>query len=278
MIGTLLAAVDASEHGARGVDHALFVARVFGSRIQALSVLETKKIEGPLLRDYLATVGLAPGLDYCQKVERFLDMKAKEILSDFGNRCAAGRIPFEAEVLRGIPSRAILERSASTDLIIIGQRGENADWQGETLGGCVQAVVRASQRPILVTPRRYRPIDRALVAYDGSEHARDALDLAADIARRTQLFFTVLTAGGGEALDEGRRREVAERIGPNPPAYDLAVARGEPWHAILESAANLDCQLIVMGAYGHSRIRELIIGSTTEQVLRKTKLPVLLSR
>ncbi|MBI1849568.1 MAG: universal stress protein [Planctomycetes bacterium] len=278
MIGALLAAIDTSEFGAKVSDYAVFVARVFGSHVHALSVIETKKIEGPLLRDYLATVGLEPGLEYKDKVTRFLEAKARAILADLEGRCKAAGIPCDCEVTRGIAARLILERGQRCDLIVIGQKGEHGEWHGESLGGSVQGVVRASARPILVTPKKYRDITRAVVAYDGSQHSRQALQLAAEIARRTNLHFTVLTVDGGHATEDALRAEIATRIGPTVPAHEVAVRSGDPHRAILDVAERLDCQMIVMGAYGHSRIRELIIGSTTEQVLRSARIPVLLTR
>jgi nucleotide-binding universal stress UspA family protein len=278
MIDSILAAIDTSEFGARVGDHALFVARVFGSRIRALSVIETKKIEGPLLRDYLATVGLEPGLDYKHKVTLFLESKARAILSDLEGRCAAAGISFASEVVHGIPTRALLERATACGLLIIGQKGEHAEWHGESLGGSVQDVVRSSPRPVLVTPKRFRDIGRAVVAYDGSNYAREALRLAAEIARRTSLHVTVLTVQNGVIDADALRREIAEQAGADAPAYDLAMRTGEPHREILELVERIDAHLVVMGAYGHSRIRELIIGSTTEQVLRHAKVPVLLSR
>ncbi len=277
MIDSLLAAIDTSEHGPRVSDYALFVARVFGCRVHALSVLETKKIEGPLLRDFLSTIGLEPGLDYAQKVERFLEMKARDSLVAFEERCRSAGVPCTIETAKGVAGKLILERGSSTDLILIGQRGEHAEWHGDALGGSVESVIRASPRPILVVPRRYHEIRRALLAYDGSRHAREALELAKELADRTRLLLTVLAVRSTGDGEDGTRREVEQLLGPHTP-HELRVATGEPYRAILEAAESLDCQLIVMGAYGHSRIRELIIGSTTVQVLRRSKLPILLSR
>ena len=278
MIGALLAAIDTSEFGAKVSDYALFVARVFGSRVHALSVIETKKIEGPLLRDYLATVGLEPGLDYKEKVTRFLETKARAILADLEARCKEAGVAFESEVTRGIASRLILERGQRSELIVIGQRGEHGEWHGESLGGSVQGVVRGSTRPILVTPKRYRDVARAVVAYDGSLHARQALQLAFEISRRTNLQITVLSVDGGYAGVSALRQEIETRVGPNVPNYEVAIRSGDPQREILEMVEQFDVQLIVMGAYGHSRIRDLIIGSTTEQVLRRSRVPVLLTR
>lgn len=274
MIESILAAVDPSDHGTRVMDYALRIGQIFGSRILGLSVVESKKVEGPLLRDYLSTIGLDPGLDYTTKVETFYREKLRDLLDHFEERCHAAGLFYESRLEAGVVARRICAAGEDRDLVIMGKSGEHAEWSTGGLGGSVQFVARALKKPLLLTPRRRVAMDRALIAYDGSSCAASALELACEIAFRTNLQGTVLVVGEGDRSArevQAARETVAARGAP----FDVIVRPGEVAETVLATAAALSSELLVMGAYGHGRIRSLLLGSTTEEVIGKAKIPVL---
>jgi len=277
----ILAAIDTSQHAETVMRYARFVARIFQGGVLGLCVVESKKIEGPLLRDYLLTVGLDAGLDYKGAVERFLHIKSEELLETFRQGCAAEGIPFEGAVEKGIVPRVVGACAEEADIIILGRKGEHAEWHAAPLGSSVETVIRHTHKPVLITPRRFVEVRRALVAYDGSEHAREALDLAARIHRATGLGGVILHVRPVRD-DEGTERlfaEVRERLGADSDAFRFLAHEGEAGTWIPACAVENDCQLIIMGAFGHSRLREKILGSATQQVILGTPdLPLLLRR
>ena len=148
------------------------------------------------------------------------------------------------------------------------------------LGSSVERVVRASVKPCLVTPNRFRECRALLLAYDGSEESRRALVAAIELTHRLEAELTILTACQRE--DEETASASLQEAFAEAKTRDLAVhaqlAHGEPETEILAGADKLDADLIVMGAYGHTRIREFILGSTTAHVLHTATIPVLLAR
>jgi nucleotide-binding universal stress UspA family protein len=144
----------------------------------------------------------------------------------------------------------------------------------------VERVVRKSIKPCLITPLEFRPIQSILAAYDGSQHANHALYVAFDLTKALKAKLTLLAVEGTHdeeekswALKEGM--ELASKQGVT--ATPLAL-HGAPEEKILEVAVNQKCRLVVMGAYGHTRLRELALGSVTSHVIRKSPVPVLLTR
>jgi len=277
----ILAALDTSSHGTTVMEYALFIAGVFRCGLTALTVVETKKIEGPMLRDYLATVGLEAGLDYRGKVERFLEMRSREILESCESRCRDAGIPFTGICRKGIPSRIIASMVDEVDLILLGRKGEHAEWHAYPLGGSVEATIRTTRKPVLVTPKRFTPIQKALVAYDGSAYAKDALTMAATICRETRMQGVVLAVQAQTDEEAARvvREEVDAILRENGASCEFVVRIGDAAAQIAAVATGMGCDLVVMGAYGHSKIREMLLGSTTEQVLLNIPdLPILLRR
>ncbi|MFC3284915.1 universal stress protein [Litchfieldella rifensis] len=163
-------------------------------------------------------------------------------------------------------------------LLVIGKRGEAAHKASEHLGSNLERVVRSLHRPILVVPEAFETPRQVLIAFDGSKTTRKGVEMVAksplfrgischvvmvgaEVAdMRSQLDWALMTLNdaGFEAHGEIRAGEVEESLR----SYQQE-------HAI---------DLLVMGAYGHSRIRHLLVGSTTTGMLRKATVPVLLLR
>lgn len=277
----ILSAIDTSEHASTVIDYSCFVAGVLQADIVGLCVVETKKIEGPLLRDYLSTVGLDAGLDYKGAVRTFLESKSAELLDGFEKECTLRGISFRGVVEHGNVSQHVTACAEDVDLVILGRKGEHAEWHANPLGGSVESVLRRTPKPVLVTPRKFVEINRALIAYDGSRYSRDALDLASRIHKATKLEGIVLNVQPekDESASARVKAEVDAFLAERDCAFRFEVAEGDPGTWIPTMAQRFECELVVMGAYGHSKIREMILGSATQQVLMNTpKLPLLMCR
>jgi len=172
------------------------------------------------------------------------------------------------------------EFEASADLIILGKRGENAEFASGHLGANLERIVRASYKPCLITSRRFKPIERLLLAYDGSKSCQKLLQFLLESPAFKGLELHIVTVakkpgdkGAIAHLNEAEQK--AKAAGFNPIRQLL---QGEPEKVIASYIEDNDICLLLMGAYGHSRIRHLVIGSTTAQMLRSSHIPVLLFR
>ena len=162
--------------------------------------------------------------------------------------------------------------------IVIGKRGQAADFAAGHLGSNLERIVRAAKVPVLVASRAFRPIGRALVAFDASPSASRAIARLAESPVFAGLRITLLHAGlPSEAVTAQIEDAVlALRAG----GLDAAarIEPGEPEAVLDRVMAAEGVDLLVMGAYGHSRLRNLIIGSTTTAMVRSVKVPVLIYR
>jgi nucleotide-binding universal stress UspA family protein len=146
------------------------------------------------------------------------------------------------------------------------------------LGSTTESVARKSPRPLFVSPLRFREIRRALLAYDGSDRAARAMRAAAEFASTLAIPLVVITAASDQQRGE-RTLEVARSyLSPYAIQADFKLVKAHAHEAIVSSVNEFDAGLLFIGAYGHSRIREMVIGSNTEYVLRNVPCPVFLSR
>ncbi len=165
------------------------------------------------------------------------------------------------------------------DLIVIGKRGEAAAFAQQHLGSNLERVVRASHKPVLVASRAFKPIHRVLIAFDGGPSVTRAVAfLARSYASFAGLDLRLLKVG--QCTDDATRRveQAAGELRAAGYSVQSSIVAGEPEVEIARTVEADKIDLLVMGAYGHSRIRSLIIGSTTTEMMRSCKIPVVLFR
>jgi len=278
MLKSYLVTVDGSDYSAAAVDYAIALARRAEARITLLSVVDIVSLEGPFLADLSGIVGVVPYLDLQQQVRETLAEKAKLILETHAATVRAAGLECATRQETGVVSRVICEVAASHDAIVIGRRGEHATWSGFLLGSTVEEVVRGCAKPVLVTPLQARTVTRILAAYDGSRTANRALGLAATLAAGLDLQLVVVCVSSDERAGRVTLGEAESYLEPHRLRVKAVLESGAPVEGILQVAQREACDLIIMGAYGHSRVRELFVGSTTDGILRSAGLPVLLYR
>ncbi|MBE9155598.1 universal stress protein [Nodosilinea sp. LEGE 06152] len=166
------------------------------------------------------------------------------------------------------------------DLIVMGKRGESAQFAAGHLGANLERIVRASQRPCLITPRHYQPIERVLIAYDGSLSSQAMLTFVAQspLVKGLEIHVITVAKGADDAAAVASLERAKHQLQATGWAPVCTLAEGDPEAAIAQYCQTNAVTLLLLGAYGYSRMRHLVIGSTTAQVLRSTDLPVLVFR
>jgi nucleotide-binding universal stress UspA family protein len=178
-----------------------------------------------------------------------------------------------------VVANEICERARTTDLVVIGHRGINERFSTGLLGGTAESVARKSPRPVFVSPMQFQTVSHPLLAYDGSQRASAAMHSAAEFCAELELPLTVLSVTAREGSSEERALDEARRY---LSSYDVQPTflslSGHPYQQIVDCIKDRGHDLLFIGAYGHSRIIEMVLGSTTEYVLRNAPCPVFLSR
>jgi nucleotide-binding universal stress UspA family protein len=163
------------------------------------------------------------------------------------------------------------------DLIVVGKRGEAADFAKGHLGSNLERIVRGTKVPVLVAARAFAPMARVLLAYDGGPSAMRAVDHIAQSPLYKGLEVTVVSVGEAAQVAAGLS-DAQARLKAAGIAAAVRNVTGQPDTALAKLVEDESFQMLVMGAYGHSRIRSLIIGSTTTEMIRSCKVPIMLVR
>ncbi|MEI6125939.1 MAG: universal stress protein [Pseudomonadota bacterium] len=278
MIKSILIPTDGSSNSMIALDYGLYLASIFDAEISGLNVIDVRALEGPFLSDISASLGFSPYQNYLPKFQQILEDRSDLILEEFKKYCTEKSIHSKIKRHTGIISNIIAEEAKKVDLVIIAQRGEHEKWTTGLLGSTTESVVRKSPRPVLVTPNAFRPFENILIAYDGGIESNKALKTACEMFVNLKSNLTVVFVTSDEEHGSELTAEVEEFIAPYRMNIKIIGLQGDSGKEILGYAENNKMDLIVMGAFSHNRIYDLILGSTTAYIIRKTTLPILLNR
>ena len=182
-------------------------------------------------------------------------------------------------VANGLPLESLSLRSRYADIVVVPQA--NPDSQRVTSEDMVDDLVLVSGRPVLVIPYIGAPRNlgkKVLVAWNASREASRAVADAMPIleAAESVEVFAVEPNGMGDAPGADIAAHLA-RHGINATANKTTGLDIDVGDVLLNQAADSGTDLIVMGGYGHSRMRELVLGGATRHILEHMTVPVLLS-
>jgi nucleotide-binding universal stress UspA family protein len=284
MIRSILLALAEAPCDVSAKNYAFWLAKKEGSHVHAIAVIDVAAFEVPMMGtpDGFMPSVVAPPLRESQSLLNDLTTMARERLDQFASQCASRGIPASTEIQTGIPGEVIGRAAIAHDIVVVSRTGYNrvvAKAQ-ESVDVLVAPVIRSSVRPVLVAGSEFREegdIRNILVAYDGSPHAARALLVAAELASRPGVHCTLVAAAqsdeqGNEVLAPAEAFLYHHGITPKK----QVVISSKPADVICGHVAAGSVDLLIMGAYGHSPIREALFGSTTERILAHCAANVIL--
>ncbi len=184
------------------------------------------------------------------------------------------QVKLAVDRVQGNPHDQLVEAGRDASLLILGKRGQRA-YRGSLLGSNTELIVRRTRRPVLLTPGEFRPMARVLLAYAGKDGGMPAVQAAAGMARLLKLPLTVITVGYNLAHLRDAHDQADTLLRGQVRDISFTSTGGDPVRVLVDQA--VADTLLVMGAYGHSRLYHVTLGSVTEQVIREAEGPVLLA-
>jgi nucleotide-binding universal stress UspA family protein len=278
MIKNILIPLDGSEHSNAALEYAIWLTGKFDGMLLGQHVIDTISIEGSFFHDISGSLGFEPYLDFSSKMREILEDRGKTVLDEFAERCREKNIKHQSFLDTGLIANEICDRAKIADLVVIGHRGVNEQFSTGLLGTTAETVTRKCPRPVFVSTKTYKAIERPLLAYDGSQRASSAMESAAELCSVLKLPLTVLTIAKEDRPADAIIRQAKSYLSSYSIDAQFEIDRGYPEEKIMDHLIQFGYDLLFIGAYGHRRIIEMVLGSTTEFILRKAPCPVFLNR
>lgn len=282
--GRVLAAVDASIYARSVAELAAWAAHRLQAPLELLRTLERDHYNDG--SDLSGSLSLGGQEELLAKLTALDEQRGKlaqehsrilltELQGFLSQRCG---VQAQVRQRHGELVDALLESESDVRLFVLGKRGEHADFAKGHLGSNLERVMRSVHRPVLVAARGFKPINRFMIAYDGSATTRKCVEMVCASPLLKGLQCALLHVGE-PSTHAAQGMQWAEKQLTSAGFQPLVqVTAGAPEQVLAAQVKDRQIDLLVMGAYGHSKIRSLIVGSTTTQVLRSCLVPVLLLR
>ncbi len=208
--------------------------------------------------------------------EELDDPEIVALQDKFNQLCRSREAQGSLAIEVGEPTKKILERAALADLIVI--RIAHPPPTGiKSLASSVRTLIARSSRPILALPGRLSSFRQALLAFDGSPKAKEALFVATYLAEQWGTRLTVLIGKEDQSSDT-----LAEDFARNYLEFNEVEGkfiREKYSPAVLKlTAEEIDADLVIMGGYSGSILKEMTIGSSVNHMLQGSLFPVLICR
>ena len=281
----LLVCTDGSLYAPSTYSHATWASEKMEASIHVLHMLDPHH-EDPVRTDLSGSMGFNARQNLLEELVELESAKAKlatkrgeAILEDAESQLKnSGVEEVLLEQKHGKLSDSISSYERTADLVVIGKRGNNANFETEHLGTNLERVIRSCEHPVLVAAREFKPVQTFMLAFDGGASALKAVDYAVNEPLLKGMRCYLLYVGSRSSAIEASLAQVSSKLQAAGFNVSIEQRAGEPEEVIEEVVAQDQVDLLVMGAYGHSPIRQLIVGSTTTAMIRSVKIPVLLFR
>lgn len=276
-IKTILLHLTRRQAASQLLDTACALARHHGAHLIGMAAFSATPPVPPLAIPYSSTV-----IDEMLQAARQAEDELKQVFDEHTREA-----PFVAEWvhvsgLTGDLVGAVMDQGRAADLIIAGQR--DPEWELGPVLDFPERLALESGRPVLLVPRHGPPlqrIEKVAIAWNGArESTRAAFDALPLLTAAKEVVILTVT-DKGEPFKEGTpaaalaatlaRHEINTTVN-HLGQSDESIAK-----TLLDAANAIDADLLVMGAYGHSRFREFVFGGVTRDMTNDSSIPLLLS-
>ncbi|QXP83705.1 universal stress protein [Methylococcus sp. Mc7] len=174
---------------------------------------------------------------------------------------------------------ALIELEEDIRVLVVGVRGKVHEKQPDKIGAKLESIIRSMHKPILVVNAEFKAPQRVMIAYDGSYAAEKAVEMVSTSPAFKGLVCHLVCAGKDDAVTEQRFEAAAHKLAQS--GFGELIAQklsGKPEQVLCDYQERQAIDLTVMGAFSHTRIHDLLLGSFTAKMLTHTHKPLLLLR
>lgn len=280
----VMACIDNSQSSLAVCDYAAWASQQLAAPLTLLHVLDEEKY--PATADLSGNIGLGSREHLLEELAT-LDAKRARLALEQGQHMLEnakertlnfGAVSPQLKQRHGHLVESLSELQDDIRLLVIGKVGEDSARDACTLGRQIEAVVRTIHRPILITANSYKKPETVMLAFDGSPTAQKTVQMlaASPICQGLPIHLAMVATDSADNRDVlGKAADVLLSAG-----FDVKtqIRSGDVETVLHAYQTEQGIDLLVMGAYGHSRIRQFLVGSTTTTMLRTSTIAVLLLR
>jgi nucleotide-binding universal stress UspA family protein len=273
-ISSILIATDGSLYADVATECAAWISSRIGAEVTALYVIDARRLARHFIRHVSEILESFSSEQIPDRVRNYYQKQGQEALRRAAGICEHYGVTCHTSLQTGNVVKVVYDASAEADLLVIGERGEDEEFETGFLGSVTEKLVRKVNQPVLLTGSQVKEFRCALLAYDGSEAARRAMKTLALLAVALQMEVdAVHMVGEGEPTV--LLKEVVSFFGDYPVHLSTHYLVSDSHAVIIDHAKEIGSDLLVIGAYDNRIADSLALGTTTDYLIHNSPVPVL---
>ena len=280
----VMACIDGSPSTAAVCDYAAWASQRLTAPLTFLHVIDHAQYPQP--GDLSGNIGLGSREHLLTELASLDEQRAKlareqgQLMLDAARQRVsdAGIVGARVRQRHGNLVETLRELEEDVRLLVIGKRGDGSLKPGQLVGSQLENTIRSMHRPILVTPTEFKAPQSAMMAFDASATAQKGIEMLVASPLLVGLPIHLVMVGADSGENRALLKSAEEALAAAQFEVHTALLGGEVEPILHAYQAQHAIDLLVMGAYGHSRIRQFLVGSTTTSMLRSTTTPLLMLR
>lgn len=247
----ILLAIDGSSESWIALEQAIILAELEGSEIRGLLVERYKS------KEYL---------------------NHQDIEQAFNERLNQSNINGNLVFAEGDIAETILKRAEVNDIVVLKLAHPPKPKFFSRIKSGLRTIIRQSSRPLLMVRDKLSAMNHIMIAYDGSDKSEEALFVGKYIGGKYHKHLSLLVVSENEERGSQLLAHAEEYLGDICVSSILQSTEHGVSQVILQAAAEKGADMILMGGYGFPPLLEVVLGSTVDDVLRGTQIPVIICR
>lgn len=280
----VVACIDGSKAALAVCDYSAWASRRMEEPLMLLHVLDEEKY--PAKMDMSGSIGLG-SREQLQEELVSLDQERSKLALKHGHLLldeAEKRVMTDG--IENVTKRqrhdelasSLVELEPESRLFVMGLHGESSAAVGRHVGSQLETVIRSVHRPVFLVPDEFRAPRSVMLAFDGSPTAFRSIELLAGTPVFNRMPLHLVMVGSETEEHWAQLNRAKEALDTHGMEIHLAIRDGDVEQTLHTYQEEHDIDVLIMGAYGHSRIRQFLVGSTTTKMLETATKPLVILR
>lgn len=284
MTGKVIACIDDSQYAESVCDYAAWSVARMNAPLSLLHVLD--KDNASMAQNFSGSIGLGAQESLLQELADLDQQRARVALEQGKLMLLAAAQRVESKGIQNVETRqrhgelvdTLVELAPETRMLVVGKRGHGTASAHGHIGSHVESLIRALHKPVLIAQQSFAPPEKIMMAYDGSLTMRKGVHMVAASPLFKGIPCHLVMVSAETDMARAQLDEAAGVLKNAGFETSTAIVSGEAGVALTQYQQQQNIDLMIMGAYGHTRIRHLILGSTTTAMISKTMISLMVLR
>lgn len=284
MHNKVIACIDDSQYAESVCDYAAWSAQRMDAPLSLIHVLDDSGKQTK--QDLSGSIGFGSREALMEELASLDEKRAKVAMEQGRLMLKAARERVEQKGIAGVETRqrhgelvgTLADLEPETRMLVVGKRGADTASAHGHIGSHLEQIIRTLHQPILIAQQSFEPPKEIMMAFDGSSTTRKGVQMVAASPLFKGIPIHLVTVGADVDSNREQLTWAKDTLTDAGFSTQATIIAGDPEVVLEEYQHTHNIDLLIMGAYGHSRIRQLIVGSTTTHMISKTRISLMVLR